>query len=121
MVKIAVKLNLIVIKVSDLSPSVSFYESLGLRFVEEQHGNGPVHYSCDVGGTIFEIYPSDENSGGQDVRLGFVVDDGLDQIVGQLEENGSKVISHPKNSPWGRRAVIADPGGHRIELTEVAK
>jgi predicted enzyme related to lactoylglutathione lyase len=28
------------------------------------------------------------------------------------------VISAPKDSDWGRRAVVADPDGHRIELLE---
>lgn len=31
---------------------------------------------------------------------------------------GVKVISSPNVSPWGRRAVVENPEGHRIELTE---
>jgi hypothetical protein len=30
---------------------------------------------------------------------------------------GETSISAPKDSPWGRRAVVADSDGHRVELT----
>lgn len=42
-----------------LDPDVTrqFYETLGLTFVEEKHGEGPVHYACDFRGAVLEIYP----------------------------------------------------------------
>lgn len=30
---------------------------------------------------------------------------------------GGKLLQQPQDSPWGRRAVLADPDGHRVELT----
>jgi hypothetical protein len=30
---------------------------LGLEFVTEQHGTGPVHYATRLGGLVLEIYP----------------------------------------------------------------
>jgi hypothetical protein len=32
--------------------------------------------------------------------------------------DGTRLVHTPQDSPWGRRAVIADPDGHRIELAE---
>jgi predicted enzyme related to lactoylglutathione lyase len=38
--------------------------------------------------------------------------------IAELEKQGITVISPPKNSPWGWRAVVTDPDGHKVELTE---
>src|SRR5262249_16614966 len=53
----AVGLYLVVIRVSDLQRALGFYEVLGLRFSEEQHGDGPKHLAAEVGDVIFEMYP----------------------------------------------------------------
>lgn len=111
------KLNLIVIQASNMERSVAFYESLGMSFIEEQHGNGPKHLSSNLEGMTFEIYPGDTMLNERSIRLGFSVSESLDELVAQLEQNGTKVISPPKDSPWGRRAVVADPNGYRVELT----
>ena len=42
----------------------------------------------------------------------------LDQTIATLEQSGAKIISPPKDTPWGRRAVVDDPDGHRVELTQ---
>jgi hypothetical protein len=34
---------------------------------------------------------------------------------------GEKVVSPPQETEWGRRAVIADPDGHRVELVEASQ
>jgi len=111
------KLNLVVIRASNLAASVAFYESLGLIFAQEQHGNGPIHFACDLGGVIFEIYPGTD-AAKHELRLGFIVELQIDQLITQIEQSGLKVASRPKDSPWGRRAVVADPDGYQVELTE---
>jgi predicted enzyme related to lactoylglutathione lyase len=32
---------------------------------------------------------------------------------------GATVVSEPRDSPWGRRAVVDDPEGQRVELVSV--
>lgn len=113
------KLNLVVIRATDLARSVAFYESLGMKFVEEQHGKGPKHFSCELEGTIFEIYSAD-GTPSEAVRFGFTVQSPLDMLISRLESAGVAIISPPKDSAWGRRSVIADPDGNRIELCEEA-
>jgi hypothetical protein len=39
-----------------------FFEGLGLKFVLEKHGDGPEHFSCQVGEKVLEIYPKKEKS-----------------------------------------------------------
>lgn len=112
-------LNLVVIRAADIDQLASFYEQLGLQFTKHRHGKGPEHYSCELGSVVFEIYPqrSDTNHT-KDTRLGFQVDS-VDETVAKLRERSTQIISPTKDSPWGRRAVIVDPEGHRVELTEL--
>ena len=44
----------------------------------------------------------------------------VDAAVMRLQEIGVEVISTPKDSPWGRRAVVDDFDGHRVELAEAS-
>ena len=115
-----VALNLMVLRVPDLQRAVDFYSVLGLSFTKHAHGKGPEHYAAELGDLVFEIYPqaSEENST-KHVRIGFRVGT-LAALVQRLESGGGVLISPPKNSPWGLRAVIDDPFGHRIELSEAA-
>jgi uncharacterized glyoxalase superfamily protein PhnB len=69
-----------------------------------------------VAGFVFEIYPiGSEQQPTTSTRIGFSVDD-VDTVIRLLEEVGGKVISTPKDSEWGRRAVIKDLDGHSVEL-----
>jgi len=77
-----------------------------------------MHYASEEAGVVFEIYPQVE---GQETtamtRLGFSVE-ALDAVMARLESLGAKVISAPADSPWGRRAVIQEPFGHKIEISQ---
>jgi len=46
-----------VVKTDDLEEVREFFETLGLVFDAEQHGDGPYHYACEKNGVVFEIYP----------------------------------------------------------------
>ena len=49
--------NTYVMRVADIDRVKEFFENFGLSFVKEQHGDGPVHYACEVAGSVLEIYP----------------------------------------------------------------
>lgn len=108
-------LNLVVIRSVNIEHSVQFYKLLGLNFIKHQHGNGPEHYASELGMLVFEIYPHIDPV--TPTRIGFQVNS-LDSLFGKLQESNVHVISPPKDSPWGRRAVVVDPDGHRVELVE---
>ncbi len=111
------KLNLIVLRVTDLERSREFYEALGLEFVQERHGTGPMHYACDLDGTIFELYPrkNADTFSSDGVRLGFTVP-ALDQTINLVTSIGGRVNQAPIRSTWGMRAVVCDPDGSKVEL-----
>jgi predicted enzyme related to lactoylglutathione lyase len=114
----SLRINLIVLRVADLARSETFYRVLGLNFARHAHGSGPEHLVCEINGVVFELYPaSSEQPVSSSARIGFEVND-VDALVAQLSSViGAKIIVAPKDSEWGRRAVVADPDGHRVELT----
>jgi catechol 2,3-dioxygenase-like lactoylglutathione lyase family enzyme len=112
-----VSLRLLVVKTRHLDRTRLFYEALGIHLVEERHGDGPVHYSGLVGVTTIEVYPWPEGGPVPDasVRLGFDVTD-LVRVLESLKGLGVSVVSEPRMTPWGHRAVVKDPDGRAVEL-----
>jgi predicted enzyme related to lactoylglutathione lyase len=111
------RVNLLVLRVANMERAAAFYRLLGLSFTKHAHGKGPEHYASESEGFVFELYPATpEQPPTTSTRIGFAVTD-VDALVAQLGAfDGAKVIAAPKDSEWGRRAVIADPDGHRVEL-----
>ena len=65
-----------------------------------------------------ELYPlSKDGLSTLGTRIGFNVPS-IDSVISALIDYPEAVISPPKDSPWGRRSVVADPDGHRIELIQ---
>ena len=109
--------NLLVIRAADIRETASFYEALGMRFHSERHGSSAEHLASQIGDFIFEIYPLAGNTSTTATRIGFTVDS-LDDAVNCAAAVHGKVITKPAQSAWGRRAVLMDPEGHKVELTE---
>lgn len=110
------RLNLIVLRAEEPEALVAFYEALGLRFEPEQHGRSPAHFSCQTGGTVLEIYPIQDGPATSGTRIGFLVDD-LDKACEAAARLG-RVLSQPSRNEMGRRAVVEDPAGHKVELLQ---
>lgn len=113
-------LNLVVIAARDLEAAKEFYGLLGLNFSSEQHGAGPRHYAASSGSTTFEIYPSDKAELRNPIRIGFQVSL-IDRTIEMFRQAGARIVSMPKDSPWGRRAVVEDPEGNRVELAQAIR
>jgi len=112
------RLNLLMLRVADLERAANFYRLLGLEFIKHTHGNGPEHYACELPGFVFELYPATaEQQLSSSARLGFAVS-GVDILVAKLADTGTQILAAPRDSAWGRRAVVVDPDGHRVELVE---
>jgi predicted enzyme related to lactoylglutathione lyase len=115
----AIRLNLLVLKTRQLDRLRQFYAALGIAFAQEKHGDGPLHYAGTIGDLVLELYPLPEGAGLADstTRLGFAVA-GLDAVVRALEGVGAEVVALPRQTAWGRRAVVRDPDGRAVELSE---
>jgi hypothetical protein len=115
-----VDLNLVVVYSRDLESARDFYRCLGMTFKLERHGSGPEHYAAELGAAVFEIYPCRGESPVPATRLGFRVSS-LDHVLDSLRRKNVKVHSGPRDSPWGRRAIVEDPDGNKVELTQIQK
>ncbi len=110
------RLNLIVLRSTDIERAATFYRMLGLGFIQHRHGTGPEHLSAEVDGVVFELYPTAEDQPAcPSVRVGFKVDD-VDALLPSLVQVGAVVVSPPRDGEWGRRAVVRDLDGHTVEL-----
>jgi lactoylglutathione lyase len=108
------KLTLLVLRCPDLELSQRFYTALGLVFTKEQHGTGPVHYSCQLGSTVLELYPA--NSTSSSVRLGIAVPD-IAAAVESVRSLGFRVDREPTAE---QRCVIRDPHNNPVELCQAS-
>jgi predicted enzyme related to lactoylglutathione lyase len=109
------KLKLLVLQSPRMAIVRDFYTQFGLVFVEEQHGNGPVHFAAPFGEAVLEIYPlSEGNVADTTTRLGFSVADMTD-VFASIQSYG-EIVSAPKHTQWGARGVVRDPDGRTVEL-----
>jgi lactoylglutathione lyase len=110
-------LNLVVLRSSDLCRTARFYAALGIQFTRERHGAGPEHLAACLGDIVLEFYPQEDGAVNDRVRVGFRVQS-ISDAVRTIHETGGSVLTQVRESPWGLRAVVADPDGHRVELVE---
>lgn len=109
---------LVVLRVKDMAAARRFYEAMGFFFETHRHGGGPEHLA---GGTVahtavFEIYPLREGQAPTtSTRIGFSVD-AVDPYIEEMLAAGGTLVEPPHDSEWGRRAVLQDPEGHKVEL-----
>lgn len=106
----ALKVCLLVFRTGQMEAMVAFYRTIGLEFRLEQHGSGPLHYAADVGGMVLELYPRPAESGGgcADATMAGLRVVSVDATVNALRRLGARVVTEPRDGPWGRRALVAD-------------
>ena len=109
------KLNLLVLRVEDLEASRTFYAALGLDLVPEKHGDGPLHLSCDLQGTVMELYPRSREMRPTSLRLGFRV---TRAALDRLTSSGSSPRLL-RQTGGVATYLVRDPDENAIEL-EVA-
>jgi lactoylglutathione lyase len=109
--------RLLVLRTRQLDRLRDFFLPLGVTFAAERHGNGPLHYVGEIGRVVLELYPLSEDTRAEDhlTRLGFSVRD-LATTLHALEATGAAVVSKPRETGWGLRAVVHDPDRRAVEL-----
>jgi len=111
-------ISLVVLRSADVERARAFYEALGLRLTEEQHGDGPRHYSATLGTVVLEIYPQ-TNLDTRGLRLGLVVRELSASVQAAVREGGRLVRIDEGAQP--ATATVTDLDGHRIELTQATR
>lgn len=64
-----------VLRTHDIDQLVEFFTKMGMTFVPEKHGGGPHHFTCEVSGNVFEIYPHRPFEGEDETDLGIFYDE----------------------------------------------
>ena len=95
-----IRLDLLVLYVSDLDASREFYAALGLDLVREQHG-GPVHYAAQL-----DIVAAQNQF--VDAAKMVVIGSGAQRAVARLRAGGFTVQ---------RTGLAMDPDGNRVQLS----
>jgi hypothetical protein len=106
-----VKLNLIVLKTPQLGLLREFSSALGVSFVEESHGNGPLHLAARVGDVVLEAVPAGRRRQHPAGLRGAGPRRGAGEAECDRGQQGSP-------DGVGRRAVARDPDRRKIELVE---
>ena len=111
-------IKLLVLRTHRLEEMKKFYESLGIEFVKERHGQGPAHYAGAMGSAVLELYPLPKDAPEPDksLRLGFVVQN-LGAIANDLGSAALRIGPSQRQSP---AVVVKDPDGRTVELTQGA-
>lgn len=113
-----IALSLVVLRSPDIARAAAFYARLGLQFTQHRHGAGPDHFSAVLaGGGVFEIYPLSGATPAFLARVGFKVPS-VDLALAGLRDVPESVMTAAHDSEWGRRAVVADPDGNKVELVQ---
>jgi lactoylglutathione lyase len=113
-----VSLNLVVLRSPDIQRAAAFYTRLGLKFSRHRHGSGPEHFAAELPGGVFELYPLLPDSPSTfGTRIGFCIPS-IDAALAAIGDYPNAVLIPAKASEWGRRAVVSDPDGHRVELLQ---
>ena len=111
----------ITINTPHLQDMVVFYQNIGFQFTASKVEKGSEMHRAVHGGAEFCLY---ENSNPHETKipnlqLGFQVTE-LDKTVASLAEvPGAMVILDPTDMPDGKKAIVIDPDGHAIELSEI--
>ncbi|MGW3091327.1 VOC family protein [Streptomyces sp. NPDC001108] len=93
-------IDLVVIYTPWLDACRDFYTGIGLEFVREQHGTGPMHYAAPLpGGGVLELYPATRHPATGSLRLG-------------LTAPAHAGSPHPAG-----RHTLTDPDGRTVVLT----
>lgn len=116
------ELSLVVLRTADVLKTLLFYRAFGLEFEQECHGQGVIHYACTLGTSTIEIYPLIDGSAQSPVQsgatmLGFKVAN-IDAVLTKLQKIGT-VLPTRESTSRGRRVVLNDPDGRKVELTEL--
>lgn len=111
-------LNLVVLRSANIVRAVDFYSRLGLQFSSHRHGVGIEHFAAEIENGIFELYPvTADGATSLGTRIGFRVPS-LDATLAALKDFPNAVVTPAAVTEWGRRAVVVDPDGHRVELVQ---
>lgn len=111
------KITFVTLFSRDMERTVAVHRLLGLAFIKEQHGEGPIHDACAGDELTMEIYPRTQASGSEDVMVGVEVTD-LDKTRQTIASASLPLWKDIATVDGRRRLVIKDPDGRQVHIQE---
>jgi lactoylglutathione lyase len=112
------KVAAVILLVSNMKKSIKFYkDTLGLP-IKNESKDWTEFFS---NGTVLALHPAkkkDKLKTSATILVGFMVHD-LDSAVNRLKGKGVKFFKKPREEPFGKHTIIADPDGHLISIAEI--
>jgi catechol 2,3-dioxygenase-like lactoylglutathione lyase family enzyme len=107
--------------VSNVSQSIEFYRTLGLRLIVHTHDDY-ARFECPNGDATFSIHRVDTApSSGSGIWIYFEVEN-VDETIKSLVEKGVQVEEMPEDKSWlWREARIKDPDSNQIIVYTAGK
>jgi lactoylglutathione lyase len=117
-----VEVGALILVAADARTTAAFYQAVGsIELLPEQHDDDPVHFVAELGGCHFAIFDAREPGTAPrpgmagETMAGFRVTS-VEEAVEAARGLGARVIQEPDDYPWGRRALLEDPDGRRVEV-----
>ena len=114
------KLGLVMMVVKDMERSVAFYRDVvGLKILFKQDNWS----QFEAGNIIVGLHPEGEQvkvSPTTGMSLGIYVDD-IMRATSELKRRGGRLAIEPRTEPFGRWALLHDPDGYNIQISEMAR
>jgi catechol 2,3-dioxygenase-like lactoylglutathione lyase family enzyme len=108
----------VILLVSNMEKSTKFYrDTLGIP-IKTKSKDWTEFFNKD---TVLALHPAKKKSRiktGSGMLVGFEVSD-LDSTVKTLKQKKVKFFKKPKEEPFGKHAIIADPDGHLVSIAEI--
>ena len=108
-------LNQVTVPATDVTRSVAFYTTLGLRLIVD----APPRYArflCPDGASTFSVHQVERVREGEGVYVYFECE-ALDEHVANLQAAGIEFTEPPSDRSWGwREARLLDPDGNQLIL-----
>jgi catechol 2,3-dioxygenase-like lactoylglutathione lyase family enzyme len=117
------RLDALIFWSADCARTVAFYRAIGLPLETEDHGDGDLHFACDIGGVHVAVLPARRTEGARTrgehgaSQPSFRVAS-LDRAIDAIRGLGElRLIIDRQEGPWGVRVVVEDPDGRALQLT----
>lgn len=107
-------LNQVTVPSLDISRSISFYETLGLKLIVKS--DYYARFECPDGTSTFSVHLAESLPTGVGISVYFECQD-LDEKVYHLIQKGIILDELPKDQSWlWREAYLKDPDGNQLIL-----
>lgn len=108
-------LNQVTVPSADVSKSILFYETLGLKLIVHTH-EAYARFECPNGSSTFSVHSVENLPSGPGVIIYFECED-LDDRVEKLVRKGIRFSELPSDKSWlWREARLKDPDGNQLIL-----